>query len=148
MEELILLHLGGVNTMPMIVWKIITGLCAAFMGIVFCQSAFDKITDYKGNREYFKSQFSKSVLAGSVGMLLPILTLLEIGSGLLCLGGIFLRMSKISTEAIGFGLLLSACTLLCLLFGQRIAKDYAGAASLTGYFLVSIFGLMAFGLST
>jgi hypothetical protein len=143
MNEFLLLH--GVNTMPAICFKIITGLCAAFMGIVFCQSAFDKIANYKSNLEYFSSQFAKTSLVKSVGLLLPLITLMETASGLLCLGGIVLRIFHISTSTVGFGLLLSGMTLLCLLFGQRIARDYAGAASLTGYFIVTIFGLMAFG---
>lgn len=138
--------LDGNYNFTILVWKIIMALCAAFIGIVFCQSAFDKISDYKGNRSYLETQFSKTVLRNSVGMLLPLLTLMELASGLLCLSGLVLRFWHISTDIIGFGLLISGITLLCLLFGQRIAKDYAGAASLTGYFLVTVFGLMAFGL--
>lgn len=145
MNELILLH--GVNVMPAIAFKVITALCAAFLGITFCQSGFDKMFNYRSNLEYFKTQFSKTVLLRSVGLLLPVLTLLEVVSGLLCLSGIILRMLHISKSTVGFGLLVAAITLLCLLAGQRIAKDYAGAASLPGYFIVAVFGLMAFGLS-
>jgi hypothetical protein len=45
------------------------------------------------------------------------------------------------------GLLLVVISLLCLLLGQRLAKDYAGAASLTGYFLVAMLGIVGAALS-
>jgi hypothetical protein len=44
------------------------------------------------------------------------------------------------------GLDLSLLSILCLFTGQRIAKDYAGAASLVGYFLLMAFGLFTFAL--
>jgi len=36
---------------------------------------------------------------------------------------------------------LSAITLIFLLVGQRLAKDYAGAMSLAVYFIISIVGV-------
>ena len=36
--------------------------------------------------------------------------------------------------------------LIALFFGQRIAKDYQGAATLVGYFMLSILGIITFGL--
>jgi hypothetical protein len=44
------------------------------------------------------------------------------------------------------GLELSALSVLSLFTGQRIAKDYGGAASLVGYFLLICFGLFLFSL--
>ena len=40
-----------------------------------------------------------------------------------------------------YGVELSALTLIFLLIGQRLAKDYAGAMSLAVYFIVAIFGI-------
>jgi hypothetical protein len=37
-----------------------------------------------------------------------------------------------------YGALISALSILGLFFGQRIAKDYAGAAILVPYFLLSL----------
>lgn len=125
------------------VFKIISLLCAAFMAITFCQSAWDKITDYAGNKSYFQSQFSKSILHNLSGLLLAVLTLLELASGLLCAFGILWIVFAKDPLFLGAGLILSACTLLCLLLGQRIAKDYAGAASIPGYFIVAVLGLIA-----
>jgi len=41
-----------------------------------------------------------------------------------------------------YACVLSAITLLMLLFGQRVAKDYAGAFTIVGYFVVVILGVM------
>jgi hypothetical protein len=123
-------------------------LCAAFMGITFTQSGFDKLINYKSNREYFESQFSKSVFAKMTGMLLPVILLLEIVSGLACLAGIIIFIIDPHNGAvIVTGLISSALTLLLLLFGQRMAKDYAGAASIPGYFLVALVGVVACGFA-
>ena len=40
------------------------------------------------------------------------------------------------------GIELSALTLLFLLIGQRLAKDYQGAMSLGVYFIITILGLI------
>jgi putative oxidoreductase len=129
------------------VFKGIVLLCAAFFAIVFCQSAFDKISDYAGNKAYFQSQFGKSILKNFSGVLLPVLTVLELGSGLACAIGIIWRLLTHDALLVSFGIFLSACTLLCLMCGQRIVKDYAGAASITSYFAVAILGLLAVAAS-
>ena len=41
---------------------------------------------------------------------------------------------------VALGLGLASITICCLFLGQRLAKDYAGAANLTIYFLVALFG--------
>lgn len=133
--------------MPLLVFKIITGLCALFLGITFAQSAFVKVKDYAGNKSYFQSQFEKSPLRRFVQLLFPVITIMEGASALFCIGGIIVRVAGYYPEAIGIGLLLSALTLLGLLFGQRLANDYAGAASIAGYFIIAVFGLFAFALS-
>jgi hypothetical protein len=45
-----------------------------------------------------------------------------------------------------WGAQLSALNLVMLFFGQRIAKDYAGAAALVPYFLLSIGSILLLGL--
>jgi hypothetical protein len=46
-------------------------------------------------------------------------------------------LSKDSTIAF-YGAILSAAAITALFFGQRIAKDYAGAAVLVPYFLLTL----------
>jgi hypothetical protein len=44
-------------------------------------------------------------------------------------------------EIASLGIELSALSLIFLLIGQRLAKDYAGAMTLAVYFIISIFGI-------
>jgi len=109
---------------------------SAFLGILFLQSGIDKILDRRGNFEWLKGHFAKSPLAGIVPALLISITILEIAAGALsAVGCVFIILSRDSTVAF-YGAAISAVTVLALFFGQRIAKDYAGAAVLVPYFLL------------
>ena len=109
---------------------------SAFLAILFLQSGIDKILDRRGNFEWLKGHFAKSPLAGSVPALLISITILEIAAGALsAVGCVFIILSRDSTVAF-YGAAISAVTVLALFFGQRIAKDYAGAAVLVPYFLL------------
>ncbi len=125
-----------------LVMAVIAFLCCGFLAVTFLQSAINKIADYNGNREYFKAQFSQSPLRHLSGFLLPIITLLELLSGIFCLTGMIMVLINGETSWMILGCATAAFTIICLLFGQRVAKDYAGAASLTGYFIVAILGLV------
>ena len=118
-------------------------MALAFFAILFLQSSLDKITDRKGNLEYLNSVFAKSPLKNSVGFLFPVITLLELAAGTCCaIGALLLGLGNSVVGTIG--LLLSCSALLCLFFGQRVANDYAGAASLAAYFAVALLGLVLF----
>lgn len=116
-------------------------LVPAWMAILFLQSGLDKILDYKGNKAYFEDHFKGSLFAKIVGVLLPIITALEVASGVLCAIGTVSLFSGNSRWAFS-GLFLSAISLLSLFLGQRIAKDYAGAVSLSSYFILVMMGLL------
>lgn len=120
---------------------IVKTLAPALMAILFLQSGLDKVLNYKGNLDYFTDHFKNSPLSKTVGLLLPTLTLLEVAAGIVCAIGTvaLLYGSEIWAYA---GLILSAVSLLCLFFGQRLAKDYAGAGGLTGYFMIVLIGLL------
>jgi hypothetical protein len=122
---------------------IIMELAAGFIAITFLQSALDKIFDYKGNLSWLMEQFNKTFLRGMIGIFLPVLLVLELLTGLLCVwGGVLLFRGK-GPDCLMSAFLLSGITLLVLLFGQRVSKQYPGAASLTGYFIVTLVGLLA-----
>ena len=110
------------------------------------QSGLDKVFDWKGNNEFLKSHFSKTFLSGMVPVMLFIVTLLELLGGFLCLVGAAMGIITFDTSLISIGLLIIAIDLIALFFGQRIAKDYQGAATLVGYFMLSILGIITFGL--
>ena len=116
-------------------------LVPAFMSILFLQSGLDKVFNYKGNLEYFTDHFKNSPLSKTVGLLMPTITFLEVSAGISsAIGTVSLLLgSEIWAYA---GLMLSGVSLLALFFGQRIAKDYAGAGALTGYFILVVVGLL------
>ncbi len=113
-------------------------LASAFLAILFLQSGIDKIVDHRGNLEWLKGHFAKSPLAGIVPALLICVTILEVAAGALsAVGCLFVILSRDSTVAF-YGAAISAVAVLALFFGQRIAKDYAGAAVLVPYFLLML----------
>jgi hypothetical protein len=111
---------------------------SAFLSILFLQSGIDKIIDYRSNLEWLKGHFAKSPLAGVVPILLAAITLLEVAAGALsAIGCLMLIVSRETTIAY-YGAVSSAVVLIALFFGQRMAKDYAGAAVLVPYFLLTL----------
>jgi uncharacterized membrane protein YphA (DoxX/SURF4 family) len=111
---------------------------SAFLAILFLQSGIDKIVDRGGNFEWLKGHFAKSPLARIVPALLICVTILEVAAGALsAVGCVFIILSRDSTVAF-YGAAISAVAVLALFFGQRIAKDYAGAAVLVPYFLLTL----------
>jgi diacylglycerol kinase len=111
---------------------------SAFLAILFLQSGIDKVVDRRGNFQWLKGHFAKSPLAGIVPALLICITILEIAAGALsAVGCLLIILMKDSTIAL-YGAILSATAITALFFGQRIAKDYAGAAVLIPYFLLTL----------
>jgi hypothetical protein len=111
---------------------------SAFLGILFLQSGIDKIIDRRGNLEWLKGHFAKSPLAGLVPAMVTAITILEVAAGALsaigCVAVILLRDSTLAF----YGAAISCVAILALFFGQRMAKDYAGAAVLVPYFLLTL----------
>lgn len=114
-------------------------LLLLFMVITFLQSAIDKTVDWGGNLSWLKGHFAKSPLKGMVPILLAIVLVLELAAGILCGIGIFQLATGAGSLLAFYGAILSCIALLMLLFGQRIAKDYAGAMTIAVYFIPAIF---------
>jgi hypothetical protein len=113
-------------------------LSAAFLAILFLQSGIDKIVDRRGNLEWLKGHFAKSPLAGMVPLMVTIITIMEVAAGgLSAVGCVMIFLQRDST--LGFyGAVVAALSIVALFFGQRMAKDYAGAATLVPYFLLAL----------
>ncbi len=111
---------------------------ALFTAILFVQSGMDKVLDWKGNLEWLKGHFSKTPLAGMVPMMLAAITLMELTTGLVAAAGIVSFFLTASLKVIFYSGVLGAASITSLFFGQRIAKDYAGAAVLVPYFLLTL----------
>jgi hypothetical protein len=111
---------------------------ALLFAILFLQSGLDNVFNYKGNLEWLTGHFEKSPLKGTVGMMLPVLTLMEVATGILSACGIIYFLAAGTTVLIFYAGALGAATLCALFFGQRMAQDYPGAGSLVPYFLVAL----------
>ena len=118
---------------------------AAFLAILFLQSGIDKVVDRRGNLEWLKGHFAKTALAGVVPAMLTTITILELAAGILsAIGCIFVLLLRDSTVAF-YGAIVSAIVIISLFFGQRMAKDYAGAAVLVPYFLITLIAIYLLG---
>lgn len=116
-------------------------LILLFIAITFLQSGLDKIFDWKGNLGWLRGHFGDTFLRGTVPFLVAVIMIIEILTGILAVAGIYGIVVNNNT---GFALasaVLAGIALLMLLFGQRVAKDYAGAFTITGYFIVVVFGV-------
>jgi uncharacterized membrane protein YphA (DoxX/SURF4 family) len=117
-------------------------LILLFLIVTFLQSGIDKLFDWKGNLSFIKSHFKNSPLKNSVPLLLGIILIMEILASLLMVIGVYqLYTSELKEMAI-LGIIISALSLIFLLLGQRLAKDYAGAMTLAVYFIITIIGLI------
>jgi uncharacterized membrane protein YphA (DoxX/SURF4 family) len=113
-------------------------LVSAFLAVLFFQSGIDKIVDRRGNLEFLQGHFAKSRLAGMVPLLATLITILEVLAGLLNAIGCLVILVTHNSVIAFYGALISAFSILALFFGQRMAKDYAGAAVLVSYFLLCL----------
>jgi hypothetical protein len=119
-------------------------LAAAFFAILFLQSGIDKIVDRRGNLEWLSGHFAKSPLADRVPLMLSIVTASELTAGTLSALGAVVLLITGNTGIALLGVCFSALSLLMLFFGQRMAKDYEGAAVLASYFTLALLALFVF----
>jgi hypothetical protein len=119
---------------------------SAFLAILFLQSGIDKIVDRRGNFKWLKEHFAKSPLAGMVPALLICITLLEAAAGALSAIGCVLVILLKDPSIAFYGAIFSAAAITALFLGQRIAKDYAGAAVLVPYFLLTLVAIYLLAL--
>ncbi|MFN4084328.1 MAG: DoxX family membrane protein [Spirosomataceae bacterium] len=126
--------------------KIAQVLVTLFLGVLFVQSGFDKVLDSRNNIAYIQSVFSKTFLRPIATLLMLFITFFEVVSGVLAIGGAVLYFQTGQKDVAILAVEMSAITLLFLFTGQRIAKDYGGAAALVPYFLTTLVGLFLFSL--
>ncbi len=112
---------------------------ALLVSILFIQSGLDKVFDWKGNLDWLTGHFSKTFLRGTVAPMLATITVMEIATGLLSVVGVVYFLATGSLLLIFYASVLGAASITALFFGQRVAKDYAGAAVLMPYFILLIF---------
>jgi len=109
---------------------------ALFVAVLFIQSGLDKVFDWKGNVGWLTGHFSKTFLAPMVSMMLATITAMELVTGFLSAAGIIYFLATGSLAVIFWASAIGAASITALFFGQRVAKDYPGAAVLVPYFLL------------
>jgi uncharacterized membrane protein YphA (DoxX/SURF4 family) len=113
-------------------------LVSAFLAVLFLQSGIDKVVDRNGNRAYLDGHFAGSPLAGTVGPMLIVITILEVSAGALSAVGCALLLLTHDSMVAFLGAVIAGINIIALFFGQRVSKDYAGAAALVPYFLLAL----------
>jgi hypothetical protein len=111
-------------------------LSALLVSILFIQSGLDKVFDWKGNLGWLTGHFSKTFLSGMVPPMLGTITLMELATGVLSGAGIAYFLITGSAALMFYGSVIGALSVIGLFFGQRVAKDYPGAAVLVPYFIL------------
>jgi len=114
-------------------------LILIFLVITFLQSGIDKIADWDGNLSWLKGHFKDTPLKNMVPFMLGVVLLAEVIAGVLCVIGTYQIIAHQNTEMAFYGAIISCVSLLMLLFGQRIAKDYEGARTIAVYFIPAVF---------
>jgi hypothetical protein len=115
------------------------------LAILFLQSGIDKVIDRRGNVEWLTGHFAKSFLAGTVPLMVTVITIMELAAGAFSAVGAGLILLRRDSTLAFYGAVVAGLTLLALFFGQRVAKDYPGAASLVPYFLLTSLAIYLLG---
>src|SRR5690606_14541545 len=110
----------------------------AFLAITFIQSGYDKVNDWKGNVQWLKGHFSQTFIRNNVPAALFVILALEVLAGAFSIIGIIEMLINGGTQFAFIAAISSCITLLMLLLGQRIAKDYDGARTIVIYFIPAV----------
>lgn len=114
-------------------------LLLLFLIITFLQSSIDKVFDWNNNLSWLKGHFADTILKNLVTTLLIAILLAEMAAGTLCALGLYQIVILGKSSIAFYGAIMSCVSLLMLLFGQRMAKDYDGAKTIVVYFIPAIF---------
>ena len=121
-------------------------MASAMLAILFLQSGLDKIFDFGGNLAWLTGHFAKSPLRGVVLPMLVTVTLTETAAGALAAAGTLHLIVHGHYPLALWGARLATLNIVMLFAGQRLAKDYAGAASLVPYFVLCAGALLVLGM--
>lgn len=121
-------------------------LSASFFILVFFITTYlisivEKITEWKNTVTYITAHFKNSPLQKYVSPLLIILILFEVIALIFLAFGLIFILTKQGNALALLGLQISAITLLFMLIGQRLAKDYTGAMNINIYFIINLLGI-------
>ena len=137
----------NIFTYEFLLLDLISSFIGIFISIALLQSGIDKVLDRKGNLSWLSDHFSDSILYKYVPLLLLIVTIIELLSGFLLFLGALYNIIISNSDLLILGFLTSSINFIFLFFGQRVAKDYDGAAVIVNYFILNMIGLLSISLS-
>ena len=113
-------------------------LILVFFGITFLQSSYEKLFYWNDNLNWLKEHFAETRLKNKVPFSLISLVIMELISTVLCFVGCIELLISDGRSFGFYGAVFSAITLIMMLFGQRLAKDYDGARTIVIYFIPAV----------
>jgi putative oxidoreductase len=119
---------------------VLNTLYFGFFSVLFLQSGLDKLFNFKSNKEWYHSFFQNSLFKGWEGLLLSALMLTELAAGICSLTSVFWLWLGEGIRPMTVAIMLNLASLLFVFTGQRVAKDYQGAASTVPYFIAALIG--------
>lgn len=115
-------------------------LLLLLFSVTFGFSAWEKITDWKGNEMFLKSYFKETWVPPFMSMIMGVLLVVELLATVIGVLAMFQVIQDKNYNNLSlYAGLLYCLALLILLIGQRIAKDYDGARNIVIYFLPAVF---------
>ena len=113
-------------------------LILLLLTLTFLQSGYDKLFYWKDNLAWLKEHFSKTLLKNVIPQALGFILVLELFTSILAIAGMVQLLYNGNREYGFYAAVMSCVTLLFLLFGQRLAKDYDGARTIVIYFIPAV----------
>jgi uncharacterized membrane protein YphA (DoxX/SURF4 family) len=113
-------------------------LILLFLAVTFIQSGYDKTMYWKDNVDWLTGHSAKTPIRNMVPFSLFLILVLELIAGILCISGIIQLLVNNGRTFGLYGAIFSCITLIFLLVGQRMAKDYDGARTIVIYFIPAI----------
>ncbi|MEC4048158.1 DoxX family protein [Flavobacterium sp. SUN046] len=116
-----------------------------FLAITFIMSSYEKIFQWSETMVWLRGYFEKTFLKNYVPQAVVFLLLTELIAGVFCIAGI-VQLFMNGGRIIGFyGAMVSCFSLLLMLVGQRLAKDYDGARNIVIYFIPAVLAVYWLG---
>jgi hypothetical protein len=120
-------------------------LVLVFLTVTFIQSAYDKIFNWKETLSWITGLFSKTFLRFFTPVTLVSIIILELLAGVFSAVGC-VQLIINGERVFGFyGACFSCLSLICLLFGQRLVRDYDGARTIAIYFVPAVMAVYWLG---
>jgi hypothetical protein len=112
-----------------------------FLAITFIISCHEKIFHWKEAMSWMIPHFEKTILKNFVPYATGILLVVELIAAIFSVIGCIQLYINGGREFGYYGAVFSCISLLMMLIGQRLAKDYEGAKTIAIYFVPAVLGV-------